>query len=77
LVGFINNFTTTMTTIGAIIFLIYPGQKVATLSLFDAISSGEYGVGALIATILIIITMIVNISFSKLILGGGGKKDVL
>ncbi|WP_242850122.1 ABC transporter permease, partial [Clostridium polynesiense] len=30
-VGFVNNFTATMTTVGAIIFLVYPGQKVATL----------------------------------------------
>lgn len=75
-IGFINNFTTSMTTIGAIIFLIHPGKKIATLALFDAINSGEYGVGSLIATIIIIITMIVNLGFSKIILGRSGVKDV-
>lgn len=75
-IGFINNFTTSMTTIGAIIFLIHPGKKIATLALFDAINSGEYGVGSLIATIIIIITMVVNLGFSKIILGSSGVKDV-
>ena len=73
LVGFINNFTSTMTTIGAIIFLIYPGQKVATVELFDAIQSGEYGVGSVMASLIIIITVITNILFTKFIIGG---KDV-
>jgi len=75
-VGFINNFTTSMTTIGAIIFLIHPGKKIATLALFDAINSGEYGVGSLIATIIIVITMIVNLGISRIILGKGSIKDV-
>lgn len=75
-VGFINNFTSSMTTIGAIIFLIHPGKKIATLVLFDAINSGEYGVGSLIATIIIIITMIVNLGVSRIILGKGAMKDV-
>lgn len=66
LTGFINNFTATMTTIGSIIFLIYPGQKVATLEMFDAIQSGDYGLGSVIACIIILITLFVNILFSKL-----------
>lgn len=70
LMGFINNFTATMTTIGSIIFLIYPGQKVATVEMFDAIQSGEYGLGAVIACIIILITLVVNLVFSKLVLGG-------
>lgn len=70
LTGFINNFTATMTTIGSIIFLIYPGQKVATLEMFDAIQSGDYGLGSVIACIIIIITLFVNILFSKLVYGG-------
>ncbi|SHE73927.1 ABC transporter permease [Clostridium fallax] len=68
LIGFINSFTSTMTTLGAIIFLIYPGQKVATVELFDAINSGEYGAAAAIATIIIIITLSINLIFSKFIL---------
>ncbi|WML37457.1 iron ABC transporter permease [Clostridium sp. OS1-26] len=70
LVGFINNFTATMTTIGAVIFLIYPGQKIATFELFDAVTSGNYGEASLIATIIIFITLTVNILFSKLVIGG-------
>lgn len=73
LTGFINNFTATMTTIGSIIFLIYPGQKVATLEMFDAIQSGDYGLGSVIACIIILITLFINILFSKLVYGG---KDV-
>lgn len=76
LTGFINNFTTTMTTIGSIIFLIYPGQKVATLELFDAINSGNYGVAAIISTVIIIITLLMNLLFSKFVLGGGSLKNV-
>lgn len=67
-VGFINNFTATMTTVGAIIFLVYPGQKVATLEMFDAIQTGNYGVGAAIATIIILVTLAVNLIVSKLVL---------
>lgn len=68
--GFINNFTATMTTIGSIIFLIYPGQKVATLEMFDAIQSGEYGLGSVIACIIILITLLINLMFSRFVLGG-------
>ncbi|WP_040327970.1 ABC transporter permease [Clostridium ihumii] len=75
-VGFVNNFTATMTTVGAIIFLVYPGQKVATLEMFDAIQTGNYGVGAAIATIIIIITLFVNLVVSKVILGEKRCKDV-
>lgn len=70
LVSFINNFTSTMTTVGSIIFLVYPGRKLATLTMFDAIRSGNYGVGSVIACTIILITLVVNIIFSKFILGG-------
>lgn len=76
LVGFINNFTATMTTIGAVIFLVYPGQKIATFELFDAVTSGNYGEASLIATIIILITLTVNILFSKLVIGGNFIADV-
>lgn len=68
IVGFINNFTATMTTLGAVIFLIYPGQKVATIDLFEAINGGNYGVAGAISSIIIIITLLINISFSKVVL---------
>lgn len=70
LVSFINNFTATMTTIGSIIFLIYPGKKLATIEMFDAIQSGNYGVGSAIAVTIILITLVVNITFSKFVLEG-------
>lgn len=60
-VAFANSFTATMTTIGSIIFLVYPGQKVATLVMFEVIQSGKYNVGSVIAVLIILITMTVNI----------------
>lgn len=68
LISFVNNFTATMTTIGSIIFLVYPGKKLATLVMFDAIQSGEYRIGSVIACMLILITLVVNITFSKFLL---------
>lgn len=59
-VSFVNAFTTTMTTIGSIIFLIYPGQKVLTLVMFDVIQSAKYNVGAVIALLIIVICLTVN-----------------
>lgn len=38
----LHGFISSMTTIGSIIFLIYPGQKVLTLVLFELIGSGKY-----------------------------------
>ncbi|KMT22452.1 ABC transporter permease [Clostridium cylindrosporum] len=67
LIGFVNNFISTMTTIGAIIFLIYPGKEVATVKLFDAINSGEYGVASMIAVIIILITLSINTIFTSFI----------
>ncbi|MDY3946681.1 MAG: iron ABC transporter permease [Ezakiella sp.] len=63
-VSFINAFTTTMTTIGSIIFLIYPSQKVLTLVMFDVIQSGKYNIGSVIAVFIILICLVVNISFN-------------
>ncbi|MDD7761866.1 MAG: iron ABC transporter permease [Firmicutes bacterium] len=63
-VSFINAFTTTMTTIGSIIFLIYPSQKVLTLVMFDVIQSGKYNIGSVIAVFIIVICLVVNISFN-------------
>ena len=59
-VSFVNAFTTTMTTIGSIIFLIYPGQKVLTLVMFDVIQSAKYNVGSVIAVFIIVICLTVN-----------------
>lgn len=68
LLSFVNNFTATMTTVGSIIFLVYPGRKLATLVMFDAIQTGKYRIGSVIACMLILMTLIVNLIFSKFLL---------
>ena len=67
LISFINTFTTTMTTVGAIIFIISPGAKVATVEMFNTLRDGDYGIGAVIANLIIISTLLINMVFSKLI----------
>lgn len=59
-IAFVNAFTATMTTIGSIIFLVYPGQKVLTMVMFDVIQSGKYDVGSVIAVLIILICLTVN-----------------
>ena len=87
LTGFIYNFTTAMTTAGAILFLINPGKKVAVFRLFDAVNTGEYGVASLLASCIIVITVAVNLGCAALtarlwekkppgIRKGGGVADV-
>lgn len=66
-VSFINGFTSTMTTIGSVIFLVYPRQKLATMVMFDVIESGKYGVGSVIAFLIILICLFVNISYYLII----------
>ncbi|MGM0471307.1 MAG: ABC transporter permease [Bacillota bacterium] len=68
LISFVNTFAVTMTSIGAVIFLIYPGGKVATVELFNAIDNGEYGVGAVMAVLIMVITLGVNLLISRLLL---------
>lgn len=59
-ISFVNGFTSTMTTIGSIIFLVYPRQKLATMVMFDVIEWGKYGVGSVIAFLIILICLIIN-----------------
>lgn len=59
-ISFVNGFTATMTTIGSIIFLVYPRQKLATMVMFDVIESGKYGIGSVIAFLIILICLLVN-----------------
>ncbi len=66
-ISIINSFTATMTTVGSIIFLVYPGKKLMTLVMFDVINSGKYDEGAVIALLIMIICLIFNILVSKLI----------
>lgn len=63
LMSFMNNFSSTMTTVGSIIFLVYPSQKLATLIMFDVLRSGKTRVGAMIAVLLMAIVVLVNLLF--------------
>jgi len=68
LISFVNNFAVTMTSIGAVIFLIYPGESIATVEMFNNIENGDYGVGAVIACMIIFSTLVINLIFSKFLL---------
>jgi iron(III) transport system permease protein len=73
--AFFKNFTTTMTTLGAIIFLLIPSNKVAVQQIFQRITSSEIGVAAamgvlLSATSLIFLGIFYIIFNSKRIIGG-------
>ena len=67
LISFINIFTSTMVTIGALIFLISPGKEVATIQLFSAIKQGDLGVGCVIASMIIFVTVFVNLGLTSLL----------
>lgn len=60
-ISLINSFTTTMTTVGSIIFLVYPGKKLLTLVMFDVINSGRYGEGSVIALLIMVICIVFNL----------------
>lgn len=62
LISFINCFIATMTTIGAIIFLISPGTNVATVVLFTHVAQGEYGLASITALAITIVTFSLNIA---------------
>ncbi len=57
---FANNFSISMTTAGAIIFLIDPARKLAVFKLFDAVYTGDYALAALIATLIVVIVLVVE-----------------
>lgn len=73
-ISFVNGFTATMTTIGSIIFLVYPGQKLATLVMFDVIQSGKYEIGSVIAFYIILTCLLVN-GIYYLLLNLRGRKS--
>lgn len=73
LIGFVNSFIATMTTIGAIIFLISPGANVATVVLFNYVSQGEYGLASITALAITIITFSLNIFVIKFLNDGEMK----
>jgi iron(III) transport system permease protein len=56
--SFFKIFSTTMTTLGAIIFLLLPSNKVAVQSIFQIITSSERGVAAAMALLLSLTTAV-------------------
>ena len=58
--SFSYNFSSAMTTAGAIIFLIDPGRKLAVFKLFDAVYKGEYGVASVIAVIIMVVVLLLE-----------------
>lgn len=77
LLSFVNTFTTTMMTIGSIIFIISPGAKVATVELFGLLNQGEYGKAAVLATLLTVITVAANMIFARLLLGKKSEEEIV
>ena len=57
---FTYHFTSSMTTAGAILFLVSPKTLVAVFKLFDATYTGEYGVASVIAVIIILTVLAVE-----------------
>ena len=57
---FTHNFSSSMTTAGAIIFLITPSKKLLVFNLFDKVYLGEYPMASLIATLIIVIVLAVE-----------------
>ena len=67
LISFVNCFIATMTTIGAIIFLVSPGNNVATIMLFTQVAQGEYGAASITALAITFITFSLNIFVAKVL----------
>lgn len=67
LLSFINTFTACMTTVGPLIFLVTPRNVVSSVLMFNDINNGRYGAGAVTGSILIIITVSVNLIAIKLL----------
>ncbi|MEN6327090.1 MAG: iron ABC transporter permease [Syntrophomonas sp.] len=62
LVSFIDTFNATMTTIGAIIFLVTPGALLLTVEMFNQIKTGRIGLAAVMANMIILSTVLVNLA---------------
>jgi iron(III) transport system permease protein len=65
--AFLKNFTSTMTTLGAIIFLLLPKNKVATQQILQIATSSEIGVAAMLALMLSLLSLTFLILFQILI----------
>lgn len=58
--SFAYNFSTSMVTAGAVLFLISPSEKLAVFKLFDAVYTGDYAAASLVASVIIVITLAVE-----------------
>lgn len=67
LTSFINTFSGAMTTVGAIIFLVSPKNVIASIVMFNNITKGGYGEASVMASILILITVSVNLVAIRLL----------
>ena len=61
LTSFINTISTAMTTLGAVIFLVSPRNVIASIVMFKDITNGGYLEASVMASILILITVSVNL----------------
>lgn len=59
--SFITVFTSSMSSMGAIAFLVSPGMNVGSMEIFNAVIMGSYGVASLEAVILMFAIAIVNL----------------
>lgn len=77
-ISMINGFNSTMTTVGSIIFIVYPAQKVLTLVMFDVINSGKYNTASVLALLIILICLSFSLLFMLInyILGKLGDRYV-
>lgn len=57
---FAYNFSSSMTTAGAVLFLIDPGHQLMVFKLFDAVYTGEYALASLMASTMILIVLAVE-----------------
>ena len=61
LLSYINTFTACMTTVGPLILLVTPRNLVISVLMFNEINSGRYGQGAVMGSVLILITVSANL----------------
>lgn len=68
--SFITVFTSSMSAVGAIAFIVSPGMSVASMELFRSTEVGEYGVASVQAIFMIGLVALVNLLTFKLSKGG-------
>lgn len=65
--AFLKNFTSTMTTLGAIVFLLLPKNKVAVQQIFQIMTSSEIGAAAMMALLLSLLSLVFLAAFQLLL----------